>query len=199
MHLESLTPASARDYIRGFGDLAGVVYVMAYALNTISILPPIAILSLAAGLAFGKIWGSILLMAGAMLGTGATFFISRFFARGFIERILRGKFKDLDDKLGKRGFMTVLFFRVVPIIPYEALNYASGLSKIKYRDYALASFLGFIPGIAISVFFGDTLGRAKQLRDLFSFRFLIAALALIILILIPLIYRRLKGRMAHGS
>ncbi|PJC48096.1 MAG: hypothetical protein CO035_05135, partial [Candidatus Omnitrophica bacterium CG_4_9_14_0_2_um_filter_42_8] len=98
-----LTPASARDYIQGFGSLAVPIYIIAYALNTISLVPPIAILSLTAGLAFGKIWGAIYLMTGAMIGTGATFCISRFFARSLVENMLKGKGKKLDEELSKRG------------------------------------------------------------------------------------------------
>lgn len=135
VNLKSLTPAALRDFIRSFGSLAVLAYIIAYALNTISILPPIAALSLTAGLAFGAVWGALYLMLGAMIGTSATFMISRYFGRGLIDRILKGKLKGLDEKLAQRGFMTVLFFRVIPLVPYEALNYASGLSSIKFKDF----------------------------------------------------------------
>lgn len=194
INLKALTPAAIRDYIQNFGRWAAIVYVLAYALNTISILPPIAVLSLTAGLAFGKIWGAILLMTGAMLGTSITFFISRFFGRAFVEKIMQGKFKNLDDLLEKRGFVTILFFRVIPLVPYEVLNYAGGFSKIKFRDYFLATFLGLIPGVIISAFFGGALGEVRGLRDLISFKFILALVALIIVILAPLIYRRLKRK-----
>lgn len=192
--LESLTPAGIRDYIQGFGRAAAFVYVIAYALNTVSILPPIAILSLTAGIAFGKGWGAVLLMSGAMLGTSATFFISRIFGRTFIERLAKGRLKNLDDLLERRGFLTILFFRVVPLLPYEVLNYASGLSKIKFRDYFLATFLGLIPGVVVSAFFGGALGEIKSIGDIFSLKFGIAVLALLIVIAIPLLYKYIKRR-----
>jgi uncharacterized membrane protein YdjX (TVP38/TMEM64 family) len=194
-----LTPASVRDYVQGFGPLAVPVYIIAYALNTISLVPPIAILSLTAGLAFGKVWGAVYLMIGAMLGTSATFYISRFFARSLIENMLKGKGKKLDEGLSKRGFITVLFFRIVPIVPYEVLNYACGLSKMRFRDYFLATFLGLIPGVIISAFFGGSLGEIRDFRDILSGKFLIAVLLMLILMLIPAVYLYLKKKREQNA
>ena len=193
--LESLAPAVLRDYIQSFGQLAVLGYVIAYALNTISILPPIAALSLAAGLAFGAVWGAVYLMTGAMIGTSVTFAIGRYFGRGLIKKILKGKFNDFDDRLAKNGFMTILFFRVIPLVPYEVLNYAGGLSKIKFRDYFLATFLGLIPGVIISAFFGGSLGEIKSFNDVFASKFIIAAGFMIGIIAVPIIYQIVKKKL----
>lgn len=197
LNLKSLTPAALRDYIRSFGQLAVLAYIIAYALDTISILPPIAPLSLAAGLAFGKFWGALYLMTAALIGTSATFMIGRYFGRGLIEKILKGKFKDLDDKLAERGFMTVLFFRVIPLVPYEVLNYAGGLSRIKFKDYFLATFLGLIPGVIVSAFFGGSLGEIKSIRDIFAPKFLSAAGITIVIMAVPIIYRLIRKRTVY--
>lgn len=194
VHLHSLTPASLRDFIRSFGNAAVLAYVLAYALNTISVVPPIAALSLTAGLAFGTAWGAFYLVIGAMLGTSATFFLSRYFGRGGIEKILKGKFKDLDAKLGDRGFMTILFFRVIPLMPYEVLNYAAGLSRITFKDYFFATFLGLIPGVVVAAFFGGSLGEIKSIRDIFAPKFLIAIGLMLCVIAIPVIYQMVKKR-----
>lgn len=195
--LKTFTPAAARDYIQGFGKLSVIIYILAYALNTISIFPPIAVLSLTAGLAFGKVWGAIYLMTGALLGTTGTFFISRILGRGFLEELLQGKFRDFDSRLEKKGFLTILFFRVVPVVPYEVINYVSGLSKIKFRDYFFATFLGLIPGVIIAAFFGGTLGEVRRLKDLISVKVALALAALFIVILIPVIYQNFKKGKPH--
>lgn len=153
----SFTPEAIRGWIGQFGALGPVIYALLYALNTVTLLPPIGILSLTAGLAFGPAVGCAAIMAGAMLGTTATFFISRRLGRSFVDRWLKGKFKSLDERLGRRGFQTVFFFRMVPIVPYEPLNYLSGLSKITVREYAAATCLGLIPGAAAAAFLGDAL------------------------------------------
>lgn len=194
VNLKALTPASIRDYIQSFGRLAVLAYIIAYALNTISVLPPIAPLSLAAGLAFGEVRGAVYLMAAAIIGTSATFMISRFFGRNLVKNILRGAFKNLDEKLENNGFMTILFFRVIPLVPYEVLNYASGLSSIKFKDYFLATFIGLIPGVVISAFFGGSLGEIKTFKDLFSAKFLIAVGLMALIIAIPAIYQMMQRR-----
>jgi uncharacterized membrane protein YdjX (TVP38/TMEM64 family) len=198
VNLKPLAPAAARDYIQSFGRMAILAYIIAYALNTISILPPIAPLSLAAGLAFGELWGAIYLMIGAMIGTSATFMISRYFGRSLIEKMLKGKFKGLDEKLAKNGFMTILFFRVIPLMPYEALNYAGGLSKIKFKDYFLATFLGLIPGVIIAAFFGGRLGEIKNMRDILTSKFLIAVGLIIIIMAVPVIYQMAQKNIRRG-
>lgn len=192
--LKSFTPAAIRDYIQSFGRLAVLVYIFAYTLNTISIIPPIAALSLTAGLAFGAVWGAIYLMIAAILGTSATFMISRYFGRSLIEKMLRGKFKDLDERLAKNGFITILFFRVIPLIPYEILNYASGLSHIKFKDYFFATFLGLIPGVIVSAFFGGSLGEIKTIKDIFAPKFLIAIGLIVLILAVPAIYQATKKK-----
>ena len=195
LNLKALTPAAIRDYIQSFGNYAAIAYMAAYTLNTISIFPPIAPLSLTAGLAFDAAWGALYLMIAAMIGTSCTFFISRFFGRALAEKALKGKFKDLDEKLERNGFMTILFFRVVPLVPYEVLNYASGLSKIKFKDYSLATFLGLIPGVVIAAFFGGSLGEISSLKDILTPKFLIAVGLMIGILAAPAAYQVIKGIM----
>lgn len=194
VNLKGLTPAVIRDYLQGLGRWGPIIYILAYALDTVLMVPPIGALSLAAGLAFGGFWGSVILMAGAMLGTSITFSISRLSGRALFERIIKGRLKNLDELLEKKGFVTVLFFRVIPLVPYEALNYASGISKIKFRDYFLATFLGLIPGVIISAFFGGSLGQISSFKDIFAPKFLIAAGLLIVVIAIPAVYKIIKKR-----
>ena len=196
--LNAFTPAALRDYVQSFGRLSALVYVAAYVLNTISVVPPIAPLSLAAGLAFGTAWGAILLFIAAMIGTSLTFVISRFFGRGLVEKALKGKFGKLDQKLEENGFLTVLFFRVIPLVPYEVLNYACGLSRIKFRDYFLATVLGLIPGVVVASFFGGSLGEIETIRDVFTPKFMIAIGLMALIIAVPTIYQAIKNKKNKG-
>lgn len=188
MQISSFSSEGLRMWISQFGVAAPFVYVALYAVNTISLIPPIGILSLAAGLAFGPIVGFAAIMAGATIGTSATFFIGRRLGRAFVEKRLRGRFKSLDESLEKKGLATVLFFRIVPVVPYEVLNYASGLSKIRFRDYALATFAGLIPGAAVAAFFGDSLSQP------ISWKFVAGVVALVVLVALPTMYLKVKKK-----
>jgi len=193
------TPDSIRDFLEIFGKKAAIVYILAYAINTILPFPPLAILSLTAGLAFGKLWGAVYLMTGAMLGASVAFFLSRSLAKDIIEKVLKGKIKDLDEEMKTKGFVTVLFFRLIPIIPHEVLNYASGLTKISFRDYFFATLIGIIPGVMISAYFGGELDKVDSIRDLISFKFIITTVVIIAVILTPVIYKFLSRKKKSGQ
>jgi uncharacterized membrane protein YdjX (TVP38/TMEM64 family) len=186
--LEQFTPVKVRDILETFGHRAAIVYIVAYALNTILPFPPLAILSLTAGLMFGKFWGAVYLMIGALLGASTAFGISRSLGKKFVERMLKGKIREFDDAMATKGFATILFFRVVPLIPHEILNYAAGLTEISFGDYFLATFLGLLPSIVISAYFGGEIGRIEGIHDLISFKFVMTALIIVLIIFIPVIY-----------
>ena len=194
VHYRLFTPSDIRNYIRSFGDFAAAVYIITYILNTISVVPPIGALSLAAGLAFGAVRGGVYIMIAAMIGTSITFFISRHIGRRFLEKTLRGKLKALDAKLEKNGLSAVVFFRVIPLVPYELLNYGCGLTAITFKDYFLGTFLGLIPGVVIAAFFGGSLGEVKGFRDLLTPKFLVAAGMMALVILVPVIYHFLANK-----
>lgn len=198
-HFKQFTPDTIRDFLEPFGKKAAIIYIFAYALNTILPFPPLAILSLTAGLAFGKIWGALYLMIGAVLGASIAFFLSRFLAKDIIEKVLKGKIKDFDEAMKTKGFVAVLFFRLIPIIPHEVLNYASGLTKISFRDYFLATLIGIIPGIMISAYFGGELGKVESIRELISFKFIITAVVIIAVFLTPVIYKFLSRMKINGN
>ncbi len=190
----TVTPAAVRSYIQSFGPWSAAVFVAAYILNHITILPPIAVMSLAAGLAFGEVWGAVYLFIGAVAGTSLAFFLSRSFGRKFSERALQGKFKDFDARLGEKGFETVFFLRLVPLVPYEVINYGSGLSKIRPRDYFWATFWGLIPGIIVNALLGGGIGDMQHWKDAMSPKFLLALIVGAASIGVPLAWLALKQK-----
>jgi uncharacterized membrane protein YdjX (TVP38/TMEM64 family) len=115
--------------------------------------------------------------------------VARYFGRGFIESLgwlHRGRIKQFDEKAAENGFKLVLFVRLVPLFQYDAVNFGAGLSKIRLRDFALASFIGMAPGGFINALLGSSL------ENVVSIQFFAALGAFILLALVPLIYRRIK-------
>jgi len=156
---KSLNPEVIRHYIEGFGSWAIVVYVLLYTVNTLTLIPPIAFMSLSAGAIFGPVWGTVALTLGAFCGTTVTFIISRFFGGKLVDKFVKGKAADFNAKLSKRGFVVLLPIRLIGFPPYEFVNYASGLSKISYKDYISATMLGMSPAIIIQVLLADRLAN----------------------------------------
>lgn len=191
---ETLSPADIRGFVEPFGEKAAPVFIAAYILNTVILLPPIAVLSLSAGLIFGKVWGSIYLLAGAAAGTSCTFLISRYLGRDYVKGKLGGRLKDLDEHLGRNGFLSVLFLRLVPVVPYEVMNYGCGLTGITFRSYAAATFIGSIPWVIVLSFYGDRIGELGSLREIFSPEFLWVTGVFLAVILSPWIYKTISAR-----
>jgi len=154
-----LTPSKIKESVLAFGPLAPLGFILIYNLGSILFLPG-TILSIAGGAIFGATLGTIYVIIGATLGATFAFLISRYFARSFFEDIVEKKYpkiKEYDDKLEKNGFMTVLFFRLVPIFPFNGLNFTLGLTKVKIRDYFFGTLIGIIPGTFAYVYLGSAI------------------------------------------
>ena len=157
--LKSLDIEVVKHYIQGFGPWAIVVYILLYTLNTVTLIPPIAFMSLSAGALFGPIWGTVALTLGSFCGVTTTFVISRFFGGKLVDKFVKGKAADFNDKISKNGFIVLLPMRLIGFPPYEFVNYACGLSKISYKDYISATMIGMAPAIIIQVLLADRLAN----------------------------------------
>jgi len=109
------------------------------------------------GILFGPFVGSVALWTGLLLGSIAAFLIARLLAQDFISARLGGRTARFNEQLKDNGFSVVLIARLLGLPPYELVNYASGLSKISFRDFLLATMLGSIPGAILFATTGDRL------------------------------------------
>ena len=126
-------------------EYAVVIFILGCFAKPFLIAFPSAVLSLVSGTIFGPIKGFLLSMLGFFISGTIAFFISRKLGREFVERILKGKLISLDKNMETKGFKILFLLRLPPILPYDPLSYACGLTNIKYKDFILASLLGVIP------------------------------------------------------
>lgn len=126
---------------------------------------PGSLLTLGAGFAFGLVWGTAAVSVGSVLGATAAFLTGRTLARSMIEkRVARNRrFAAVDHAVAAHGFKIVLMTRLSPIFPFNLLNYAYGLTKVRLADYVLASWIGMLPGTIMYVYLGSAI---KNLADL---------------------------------
>ena len=143
-----------KHWIQSQGSLAPFIFVLFYIVSTILCLPG-SVLTLLSGLIFGVWLGTILVFIGANIGVMCTFFITRYFGRKTAEKILRGKLLNLREKISDHGFNVVFWIRLIPVFPYNVLNYTFGLTQVKTKDYILGNFLGMLPGTFVYVSFGN--------------------------------------------
>jgi uncharacterized membrane protein YdjX (TVP38/TMEM64 family) len=160
-HLES-----ARAWIESLGGW-GLVFLAAVYVPACVLLVPGTPLSLLAGYLYGVVPATIAISIGSTLGASAAFWVGRTLARGWVEAKLadQPRFRALDQAVGAQGFKIVLLTRLSPAIPFNVLNYAFGLTKVRFRDYFLASWIGMLPGTILYVYLGSV---AERLTDLVS-------------------------------
>ena len=107
---------------------------------------PKALLTAAGGALFGLWAGAGLALAAALVGAVISFGLGRLLGREVVDRLIRGRLARVDALLADHGLSAVLIVRLVPLVPFIAINYASGLSGVRFRHYVLGSAIGMVPG-----------------------------------------------------
>jgi len=185
------TPKRIREFILGFGIWGPLLFVLLYASRAVVLVIPVGVMSLAGGLAYGKWKGTALILVGATLGACLAFLVSRALGRSFIERfgwLHRGRIKSFDEHSERHGFRLILFLRLIPLFQYDAVNFGSGLSRIRFRDFALGSLIGMAPGGFINALLGSSLENVASLQ------FAVAVALFVLLALVPLTYKKVRDR-----
>ncbi len=149
-------PKAVKVEVLAWGVWGPVIFMLMYAVGP-SFLVPGAVMTIAGGLGFGTFWGAIYSLIGANVGALVAFGAGRFLGKSFVEGIVGERFHALLQKIAKNGFHIIFYLRVVPVIPYNALNLLAGASPIAFRDYFWASVIGMIPGTILFAFLGDAL------------------------------------------
>lgn len=146
-------PVALREAVAGTGATGAVVFVAGYAV--LALLPsPKAVLTALAGALFGWGWGAALSLAGALLGAAVAYEIGRLLGRDGVRRLTRGRSARAEEVLADHGLGAVTAVRLVPVVPFTAINYAAALAGVGRRDYLLGSAVGMVPGSLAYAAFG---------------------------------------------
>lgn len=177
-----------RALIQSYGTLAPVVYMLFYTVAPALFLPGLPI-TIVGGILFGPFWGVVYTITSATAGACVAFLISRYVARGWIERKLTSpRWRQLDEGVEKHGWKIVAFTRLIPLFPFNLLNYAFGLTKIPFLHYAVTTFVCMLPACIAFVVFSSSL--LDLVRGRISPRFLIGLVLVAVVSLIPFLYNR---------
>ena len=135
---------------RAAGPLA---FMALYALGTVLFLPG-SVLTLAGGALFGPLWGTLYNLTGATAGAAAAFLIARYLACDWVQRRAGGRTRQLIEGVEKEGWRFVVLVRLVPLFPFNLLNYALGLTRIPLGQYVVASYVFMLPGALAYTYLG---------------------------------------------
>ena len=149
------------------------------------------VLTLAGGAVFGFWWGALLNLVGANLGASAAFWIARLLGREGLHALLGSRLAGLDRLAQQVGFAWLLRLRLIPVVPFNLLNFASGLTAMPWRTYAAATAVGVVPATLVYTFFADALLSGSHEAGHRAFvRVLVAGALLVLLSFVPTIARK---------
>jgi uncharacterized membrane protein YdjX (TVP38/TMEM64 family) len=185
-----------RDWIKGLGALGPLVFILIYVAAVVAALPASPI-SVAAAALFGSLWGVIFINIGATLGAALAFLVGRYFAREAVVSWLgqKEKFRRLDQLTAKHGAIIVALTRLVPIFPFNLLNYGFGLTRVPFWTYVFWTWLCIIPGTILYVVGADAvLQGAARGQVPWGLILVLVAAFILLTILVRLARRHLQAR-----
>lgn len=182
--------------IRDLGVWAPIGHIALFALGTV-LFAPGAIFGLLGGALFGPLLGTALNLVGATLGATAAFLVARHIGGDWVRRKAGSRIELFMSGVEAEGWRFVALMRLVPLVPFNLLNYALGLTRIPVMQYVFASLLAMVPGTLAFTWLGHA-GRQALGGDPAAIRYGLLALGLLAAVaFLPRLVRRLRGGEAH--
>ena len=185
-----------RSWIEGLGSWGPVAFFFLYAAAVVAAIPGSA-LTVVAGTLFGSVLGVVVVINAATLGASLAFLIARYFARDAVARRLAAneKFQKLDRLTEEHGAIIVALTRLVPLFPFNLLNYGFGLTRIPFRTYVIWSWVCMLPATILFVVGADAFTEGlTQGRVPWALVGVLVAVGLVLAFLIRYARRKLKER-----
>ena len=140
-------------WVKDAGSAGPIVFMLIYVIGTVFFLPG-AVLTLAGGALFGPVFGAFYNLTAATIGAMISFLAARYLAHDWVEKKTGGRMKQLKQGVEGEGWKFVAFVRLVPLFPFNVLNYALGLTKIKFSHYSIATYIFMLPGAIAYTYLG---------------------------------------------
>lgn len=145
--------AEIEGWLASAGPAAPILFVILYAAITLFPVPK-NLLGVLGGLLFGMGWGLLLVWGAAMVGAAAAFWIGRVLGREAVEQLTGARVSGVDELLRRHGLLSVIAVRLVPVLPFTAINYSAGLTAVSVRAYLVGTAIGILPGTVAYVALG---------------------------------------------
>jgi uncharacterized membrane protein YdjX (TVP38/TMEM64 family)/rhodanese-related sulfurtransferase len=185
--------AALQAWVQDAGAWAPLLFMLIYAIAAVLFLPG-SVLTLAGGALFGPLLGTFYNLTGATLGAALAFLVARYLASDWVAARSGGRLKQLINGVESEGWRFVAFVRLVPLFPFNLLNYALGLTRIRFSHYLLATYVCMLPGAVAYTYLGyagrEAVGGGEGLIQ----KALLALALLAVVAFLP----RLIGRLREG-
>lgn len=140
-------------WVKDAGPAAPLLFMLIYVVATVLFLPG-SVITLAGGALFGPVLGTFYNLTGATIGATLAFLVSRYLASEWVAQRTGGRLKQLINGVEDEGWRFVAFVRLVPLFPFNLLNYALGLTRIPLVQYVIATYICMLPGAIAYTYLG---------------------------------------------
>jgi len=182
-------------WLQHSGAAAPLLFMLIYILGTVFFLPG-SLMTLLGGALFGPVWGVFYNLTAATIGAMLAFLAARYLASDWVANKTGGKMKQLLNGVENEGWRFVAFTRLVPLFPFNLLNYALGLSKIRFAQYSLASYLFMAPAAIAYTYLGYAGKEAIAGGEDMIQKIMLAIALLAAVSFLPRLIGKLRGKAA---
>ena len=192
--------AALLNWVDTYGILAGLIYMLIYAVAVAFSLPGGAVLTITGGFLFGSLWGSICVVIAATAGATALFLIAKTSFGDALRAKAGPALQRMQEGFQEGALSYLLVLRLVPLFPFFLVNLVPAFLGVSLRVYVLGTFIGIIPGTFVFATVGAGLGSVFDQGGTFSAagiltpQIITALVGLAVLALIPVAYKKFKGR-----
>lgn len=191
VYRDQIDPSALENWVKDAGSAGPVVFMLFYIIGTVFFFPGAA-LTLAGGALFGPVFGTFYNLTGATIGAMISFLAARYLAHDWVEKKTGGRMKQLKQGVEGEGWKFVAFVRLVPLFPFNVLNYALGLTKIKFSHYSIATYVFMLPGAIAYTYLGYVGREAVAGGDGLIQKVMLALALLAIVGFLPSLISRLR-------
>lgn len=193
LNRDALDTTALAQWVTEAGWAGPLLFILFYALATVLFVPG-TVVTLAGGALFGPVWGTLYNLFGATLGAAFAFLVARYLGAGWVEQRLGGRLGRLVRGVEAEGWRFVAFSRLVPLFPFNLLNYALGVTRIPFAPYFAATLVFTIPGAAAYTWLGYAAREAATGAEEVVQKIIIALALLATLAFLPRLVGRLRQR-----
>ena len=153
LNREQLDATTLQTWLEEAGSAAPLLFMLLYITGTVFFFPG-SVLTLLGGALFGPVLGTFYNLTAATIGAMLSFLVGRFLASDFVAEKTGGRLKQLINGVENEGWRFVAFVRLVPLFPFNLLNYALGLTRISFTQYSVATYVCMLPGAIAYTYLG---------------------------------------------
>ncbi len=192
---DQLDAAAMQAWLEQAGAAAPLIFMLLYILGTVLFFPG-SILTLLGGALFGPVLGTFYNLTAATLGAMLSFLVARFVASDWVKQQAGGRLKQLIEGVEAEGWRFVAFTRLVPLFPFNLLNYAFGLTRINFIQYSITTWITMLPG-AIAYTYLGYMGREAATGGEGLIRKILLGIALLaVVVYLPAMVKKYRSRKA---